>query len=150
MIRPLKDDDDINFEPAIDFATTHLAPRAPTNPKFLEDLETTMALTMFRRNDLTPPLAELLQPSLRQTIAREVNQALLEASGERAMATLGDLIAHRAWAQQRALKERRDLVPDSLDLGLDPVQSKSGAQPENTVSTGNNDGDAMATGWEAS
>ena len=137
-----------DITPVIDFATAHLAPRAPTNPGFLSDFEQTMALVIFKQEDLTPPLAELLQPTLRQTVAREVNEALILASGDKAVTTLGNLIAHRAWAQQRALKEKRDFLPENLDLGLDPPKPGNKAQGKSGSSPGRGDGDAMTTGWD--
>ena len=138
-----------DITPVIDFATAQLAPRAPTNPTFLADLEETMALLIFKQEDLTPPLAELLQPSLRQKIAKDVNEALLVAGGEKAFATLGDLISTRAWTQQKALKEKKEIILDNMDLGLDPPKQHDQMQNENGSSPlHGTDGDAMATGWD--
>lgn len=135
--------------PVIEFATAQLAPRAPTNPTFLAELEETMALLIFKQEDLTPPLAELMQPSLRQKIAKEVNEALLVAGGEKAFATLSDLISTRAWTQQKALIEKKDVVPEHVDLGLEPSKQQKQSQQENGSSPLHGaDGDAMTTTWE--
>ena len=148
LIRKAGSDPTGDITPALDFATAQLAPRAPTNPSFLSDLEQTMALLIFREEDLTPQLAELLQPSLRQNVAKEVNETLLLASGERAVATLGDLIAHRAWSQQKAFKERRDVMPEHLELGLDPPKPNKSALKDQSGTTGPGHSDAMTIGWD--
>src|SRR2546429_5534923 len=41
-----------DITPALTFATTQLAPRAPTKKEFLEDLERTMALLIFPPDNL--------------------------------------------------------------------------------------------------
>ncbi|EFW15518.1 hypothetical protein CPSG_07955 [Coccidioides posadasii str. Silveira] len=94
---------------ALDFATSQLAPRAPTNPQFLEDLEKTF---------LSPSLAALLDPELRKTIANRVNEAILHNQGAKREARLRNLVKLRAWAEQKARQMKKD-VPDKLDIGLD-------------------------------
>ena len=105
-----------------------------------------MSLLIFHPKDRTPAIAKLLDPSLRQQVASDVNTALLKASGRSGKATLHDLISHRAWAHQKALKEKRDSVPEVLDLGLDPSQAMP--TKENGNPTGNGESEAMATGWD--
>ncbi|KAK4691835.1 glucose-induced degradation protein 8, partial [Lecanoromycetidae sp. Uapishka_2] len=122
LIRTATATPDGDITPALTFATTHLAPRAPTNPEFLEDLERTMALLIFPPDNLAPPLAALLQPSLRQEVAKRVNKALLESSQERTKATLFDLVNHRSWAYQKAVETKKE-VPERLELGFDPAQN---------------------------
>lgn len=70
-----------NVQPAIDFATNNLASRAPSNPKFLADLEKTMALLCFPPNSNIPQLQELMDYKLRKQIAQEVNEALMSIQG---------------------------------------------------------------------
>ena len=106
-----------------------------------------MALLIFPADNLTPPLAEILQPSLRQEVAKRVNEALLRSSGGRAKATLYDLVSHRTWAQQKAQQMRKDSVPDRIDLGLDPPQSAAGSTSQNGSVARDGSADAMATGW---
>jgi len=119
------------FTPALEFATAQLAPRAPTSKIFLEDLEKTMALLIFPPEKLTPPLKALLDPSLRQTIATAVNEAILSSQGERREARIRSLVRLRAWAEQRARENDYDL-PDKIKLEL-------GGQGNG------HDGDAMVT-----
>jgi len=74
---------DGDITPALEFATSQLAPRAPTNPQFLEDLERTLALLIFPSENLAPSLASLLHPDLRMDIATRVNEAILQSQGAR-------------------------------------------------------------------
>jgi len=122
LIRKATATPDGDIAPALSFATTHLAPRAPTNPEFLEDLECTMALLIFPPDNLAPPLAALLHPSLRQEVAQRVNKALLNSVQERTKATLFDLVNHRSWAYQKALEAKKE-APERLELGFDPAQN---------------------------
>jgi glucose-induced degradation protein 8 len=107
-----------NITPALNFATTQLAPRAPTNPEFLEDLERTMALLIFPPENLEPQLAALLQPDLRKSVADRVNKAILANQGQRRDAAIRSLVRLRAWAEDSARESKKDL-PARLDLGLD-------------------------------
>lgn len=142
LIRKATATPDGDIAPALRYATTHLAPRAPTNPEFLEDLERTMALLIFPPHNLAPPLAALLQPSLRQEVAQRVNKALLKSCQERTKATLFDLVNHRSWAYQKALEAKKE-VPERLELGFDPAQNgNEGSQNgtshrQNPISHGN-------------
>lgn len=95
--------------PAINFATTELAPRALTNPQFLEDLERTMTLLMFEPKDLLPQYATLLDRKLRVDVARRVNEALFREQGERTKTKLSTLVHLRAWVEQKALESNKDL-----------------------------------------
>ncbi|KAI4242138.1 MAG: hypothetical protein L6R40_004181 [Gallowayella cf. fulva] len=104
--------------PALDFATAELAPRAPANPEFLEDLERTMTLLIIERKDLPPYLAALLEPKLRKDVAQRVNEALLKEQGERTKAKLFGLVHLRAWSEQKAREAKKDL-PDHMGFGLD-------------------------------
>ena len=134
--------------PAVNFAQTHLAPRAPTCPEFLEDLERTMALLIFDPDKLTPPLAALLEPELRQEVGKRVNQALLASRGERTKATLYDLINHRSWANRKAMEAKKEHLPDRIELGFDPVQNGQEGPQHGPSHRSNGQGDSMATGWE--
>ncbi len=149
LIRKATSAPDGDITAAITFATTHLAPRAPTKPEFLEDLERTMALLIFPPDNLAPPLAALLDPALRQEVAQQVNQALLLSQGERTKATLYDLVNHRSWAHQKALESKKDYVPEHLDLGFDTAQNGHESSRNGTSSShqSNGQGDPMATGW---
>ena len=105
-----------DITPALDFATTKLAPRAPTNPEFLEDLERTMALLIFPPDNLAPPLAEILNPSLRKTVANKVNEAILSSQGARREARIRNLVRLRTWAEQKARETKK--IGSNVDLSL--------------------------------
>lgn len=125
-----------NIVPVLNFATSQLAPRAPTNPQFLDDLEKTMALLLFNTENLEPQLAALLQPDLRKDVADRVNKAILASQGQRREAAIRNLVKLRAWAEGAARNSKKDL-PSRLDIGLDSV-----------VHNGENNGhghDAMVT-----
>ncbi|KAJ9298450.1 hypothetical protein DTO271G3_3417 [Paecilomyces variotii] len=139
-----------DITPALDFATAELAPRAPTNPQFLEDLERTLALLIFPSENLAPQLSSLLHPDLRKDIANKVNEAILQSQGARKEARLRNLVKLRAWAEQKAREAKKDL-PEKLDLGLVPEKTAndgSGRSSQNgssndAVMTNNGDLDAM-------
>jgi hypothetical protein len=107
---------DINA--ALEFATSQLAPRAPTNAQFLEDLERTMALLIFPTDDLEPELAQLLHPDLRRNVADNVNKAILKSQHQQRDAAIRKLVRLRAWAETAAREGKKD-VPEKIDLGLD-------------------------------
>lgn len=110
-----------DITPALEFATTNLAPIAPSNPKFLEELERTMALLIFPPDNLAPPLAALLDPSLRKDVAKTVNEALLHSQGRSTKAKICDLVRLRTWSEQKAREAKKDL-PEKIELGLDPTK----------------------------
>lgn len=141
LIRTCTATPDADINPALTFATTHLAPRAPTNPEFLEDLERTMALLIFQPDNLAPPLAALLDPNLRKDVAKRVNEALLRSQTERTKAKLYDLVKLRAWAEQKAREAKKDL-PERIDLGLDPSRNGDDKSQDSGVHS-NGEGEAM-------
>lgn len=106
-----------DISPALKFATEQLGPRAPTNPKFLEDLERTMALLLFPADSLDPQLAALLHPDLRRDVADEVNKAILERQSRRRDAAIRQLVKIRAWAENTA-RDKGKSLPERLDIGL--------------------------------
>jgi len=152
LIRTCTSTPDGDITPALEFATSQLAPRAPTSPQFLEDLERTLALLIFPSENLAPSLASLLNPGLRKDIATRVNEAILQSQGARKEARLRNLVKLRAWAEQKAREAKRD-IPEKLDLGLvlgknenDNGHSQSANQNGNSddaVMANNGDGDAM-------
>lgn len=118
------------IEPALTFATTQLAPRAPTNKDFMEDLERTMALLVFPSDSLEPQLAALLQPGLRQSVADRVNKAILMSQAQRRDAAIRSLVRLRAWAEDTARANKKD-VPARIEVdGLDGVSQEH--SPENS------------------
>ncbi|PYI17173.1 hypothetical protein BO99DRAFT_444840 [Aspergillus violaceofuscus CBS 115571] len=124
LIRLCTSTPDGDISPALEFATSQLAPRAPTNPQFLEDLERTLALLIFPSDNLSPSLAPLLQPELRKDIANRVNEAILQTQGDCKEARLRNLVKLRAWAENKAREAKKD-IPDKLSLGLGDSNSSS-------------------------
>ncbi|KAK0253887.1 hypothetical protein LTS09_011192 [Friedmanniomyces endolithicus] len=122
-----------DFLPAIKFATEQLSPRAPTDPKYQQALERTMALMIFPPEKMTPEFKELLDEELRRKVAVDVNKAILESRGERSEAKIRQLIKARAWAEQEAKAAKVDL-PAYIPLGLDAADELGGV-----------DGDAMVS-----
>ncbi len=105
---------------ALQFATTHLAPLAPTNPTFLADLERTMALLIFPTENLAPQLAELIDPQLRKSVANRVNEAILSSQGARREAQIRRLVRMRAWSERMARESKKIEIPEGgLGFGLD-------------------------------
>ncbi|KAJ5101565.1 LisH dimerization motif subgroup [Penicillium alfredii] len=132
LIRTCTSTPDGDISPALEFATSQLAPRAPTNPQFLEDLERTLALLIFPSDNLSPSLASLLDPGLRKEIATLVNEAILQNQGARKEARLRNLVKIRAFAEHKARDAKKD-IPDKLDLGLtgDGNHGNSNDSPNN-------------------
>ena len=119
LIRKCTATPDGDITPALEFATTHLAPRAPGNSLFLEDLERTMALLCFPKDNLAPPLAELMDHALRRRVAAQVNETIMEAQGLQREPKIRSLVKLRAWSEDRARASRKDRDLPKLDLGLD-------------------------------
>lgn len=140
---------------ALEFATTHLAPRAPTNPAFLADLERTMALLIFPPENLSPQLAELVDPQLRKVVANRVNEAILHSQGARREAQIRKLVRLRAWSEKMAREGangRKIDLPDRLELGLDDLEDSPPVRRHghNGLSQNSGNGDtAMAGNGEA-
>ncbi|KAI4206000.1 MAG: hypothetical protein LQ348_001121 [Seirophora lacunosa] len=137
MIRkcPLHSDDP---EPAINFAEKELAPRAPTNPQFLHELECTMTLLIYEHDKLPSDLATMLEPAFRKDLAQRVNEALLKEQGERTKAKLFDLVRLRAWSEHKAREAKKD-IPEHLSLGLERMPTGRGKEPMHS----NGEGEAM-------
>ncbi|KAJ5214888.1 LisH dimerization motif subgroup [Penicillium chermesinum] len=126
LIRTCTSTPDGDISPALEFATAQLAPRAPTNPQFLEDLERTLALLIFPSDNLSPSLASLLDPSLRKDIAAQVNEAILQSQGARKEACLRNLA--------KAREAKKD-IPEKLDIGLIGTNHDSSDDRPNTNDT---------------
>ncbi|OQO09607.1 hypothetical protein B0A48_05009 [Cryoendolithus antarcticus] len=107
-----------DFRPAIEFATSQLSPRAPTDKSYLTALEQTMALMIFQPDKMPAEMKELLDLRLRETVAEEVNKALLKAQGMEPVARIRELVRARAWAETTARAAKVDL-PDDMSIGLD-------------------------------
>lgn len=151
---------------AIEFAQNNLAPYAPLEAQFKNDLERAMALLIVPKeswnqasssatatstashvqNDFGA-LAELVDPSLRRKVAKDVNEAILQSQDQRREANIRYLVRARAWAEQLAREKKLDL-PENLSLGLDGDESNSASHNGHhgdTEMTGNGSSSASAS-----
>lgn len=115
-----------DITPALNFASSQLAPRAATNADFLRDLELTMSLLIFlpaAPGTLQRELNELLEPSLRRNVASKVNEAILTSMGARGECRMRSLVRLRQWAETKARAAGKDL-PSSLPLGLQDADDR--------------------------
>ncbi|KIV93383.1 hypothetical protein, variant [Exophiala mesophila] len=137
---------------AIEFAQNNLAPYAPLDSQFKNDLERAMALLIVPRESWMHAsssgstttasqvqsdfgaLAELVDPSLRRKVAKDVNEAILQSQDQRREANIRYLVRARAWAEQLAREKKLDL-PETLVLGLD------GDEPPSQASHNGHNGD---------
>lgn len=153
---------------AIEFAQNNLAPYAPLDAQFKNDLERAMALLIVPKeswnharssrpsssaasqvqNDFGA-LAELVDPSLRRKVAKDVNEAILQSQDQRREANIRYLVRARAWAEQLAREKKLDL-PENMNLGLDSdgraTTSSSNGHSGDTEMTGNNGEDNTRSG----
>ncbi|KAF2755304.1 hypothetical protein EJ05DRAFT_488093 [Pseudovirgaria hyperparasitica] len=142
LIRTCTATPNADIMPAIEFASSELAPRAPTKSEFLDDLEQTMALLIFPKGDLSEELNRLLEPGMRQDVATMVNEAILASHGARREARIRNLVKLRAWAETTAREEKKE-IPSRIPLGLDTEDAENGDEDESMNGAG--DGDAMVT-----
>ncbi|KAF3902992.1 hypothetical protein ABW20_dc0106594 [Dactylellina cionopaga] len=120
---------DGDIQPALAFAQTYLAPRAPEYPEFLKDLEHTMALLCFPPDQLSPPLARLMDPDMRKQVAAMVNEAILQHQEVLPEAKVRSLVRLRAWVEAKAAQsesERLRSIPH-MELGLVAPRAENGA-----------------------
>ncbi|KAF1965345.1 hypothetical protein BU23DRAFT_561169 [Bimuria novae-zelandiae CBS 107.79] len=130
LIRSCTSAPGLDITPAINFASSQLAPRAATNEVFLKDLELTMTLLIFLPStDLQPQLAELLKPQLRQEVAAKVNEAILISLGARGEARICALYRARLWSEKQAREAGKD-IPAVMPLGLEPSPVQSNGNGE--------------------
>ncbi|KAL8408020.1 hypothetical protein RB594_006717 [Gaeumannomyces avenae] len=94
-----------------------LGPRAPASKEFTEDLELTMSLLFFSRDNVPPGVRRLLHPDLRREVADSVNKAILAQQSQRCMTAISELLKLRAWTENTA-RLRKIELPSRLDLGL--------------------------------
>jgi len=149
---------------ALQFATTHLAPLAPTNPNFLADLERTMALLIFPTDNLAPQLADLIDPQLRKAVAKRVNEAILSSQGARREAQIMKLMHMRVWAEKMAKESKKIDIPEAglgvgleeqplggrgrterNDNGLSASRTNTEADGDTTMREGNGEADVMVS-----
>ncbi|CAK3923483.1 related to motif-containing [Lecanosticta acicola] len=113
-----------DFRPALEFATNQLSPRAPTDYKYQQALERTMALMIYPADKMPTEFKELLDLKLREKVANNVNKAILESRGQRSEAKIRQLVRARAWAEMQARDAKVDL-PSQIPIGLDAPDDAS-------------------------
>jgi glucose-induced degradation protein 8 len=126
LIRTCTSSTSSDITPALNFASSQLAPRAATNSDFLSDLELTMSLLIFlpATGTLQKELTDLLEPSLRRNVASKVNEAILTSMGARGEARMRSLVRLRHWAETKARAAGKD-IPPVLPLGLQDAAERS-------------------------
>jgi hypothetical protein len=97
-----------------------------------------MMLLMIPQDSLDPPLAALLDPSLRQDAAERVNNAILARRSRRTIAGIRNLVKMRCWAENKS-RELGLSVPEKLDIGL------HGEESEDSDQSGENGHEPMIT-----
>lgn len=116
------DESEGGIVPPVEFAMENLSPRAAGDEQLRQDLEQTMCLAIFRPDQLIPSLKALLDHKMRRDMAKRVNEAILETTGEGTKAKLFDLVKLRAWSEDKAREAKKDL-PDNLDIGLESAHA---------------------------
>jgi len=126
LIRTCTSSPNSDITPALNFASSQLAPRAATSAEFLKDLEVTMSLLIFlpSAGTLQKELNDLLEPALRRDVASKVNEAILTSRGLRGEARMRSLVRLRHWAESKARATGRD-IPPTLPLGLRDMDEKT-------------------------
>lgn len=117
------------FTTAVTFAQQNLAPYTPQSEKFKNDLERAMALLIIPREAWQPaakgsvdglqafgPLSDLVDPTLKIEVARDVNAAILKSQGRRDHSKIHRILQTRAWAEELAEEKRIDLPDLTLNI----------------------------------
>lgn len=112
-----------DIKSALQFAEEELAPRGEENPKFLAELERTMALLAFE--DVSKcPVADLLAPAQRQKTASELNAAILTNQCQEKDPKLPALLKLLLWTQDQ-LKEYADFPEMDIQKAVLATPSSS-------------------------
>lgn len=91
---------------ALEFATQNLAPRAPANKEFLNDLETAMVFLALPPDH--PEVLALDMPKLRQEVAKRVTHTMLESDSMAYESDLRKLIRTRAYLGEKVVEMHRE------------------------------------------
>ena len=141
------------FGAAVTFAQQNLAPYTPQSEKYKSDLERAMALLIVPKEawqsrpyqntsqgdqlSAFGPLSDLVHPSLKIDIVRDVNAAILRSQGRADYSSIHQMLQIRAWAQDQARDKRLELGK-SMNINLWDV-------PEEAQSANGNGGDTQMT-----
>eukprot|EP00195_Chlamydomonas_chlamydogama_P003208 CAMPEP_0202920396 /NCGR_PEP_ID=MMETSP1392-20130828/76832_1 /ASSEMBLY_ACC=CAM_ASM_000868 /TAXON_ID=225041 /ORGANISM="Chlamydomonas chlamydogama, Strain SAG 11-48b" /LENGTH=198 /DNA_ID=CAMNT_0049613891 /DNA_START=160 /DNA_END=756 /DNA_ORIENTATION=+ len=110
-------------EEALDFAQEYLAPQGEENPKFLEELERTVALLAFQ-DTRSSPVADLMDIAQRQKTASELNAAILSSQCSDREPRLPMLLKLMLWAQ--AQLDDKAVYPRLSDLVVGGLSDPKG------------------------
>ncbi|KAK5078148.1 hypothetical protein LTS08_003010 [Lithohypha guttulata] len=127
------------FGTAVTFAQQNLAPYTPQSEKYKSDLERAMALLIIPKEawqsksqthneqiSAFGPLGDLIDPSLKIEVARDVNAAILRSQGRSDHSTIHRILQTRVWAEDLARDKGIDLPADmGIDLWDAPADSQS-------------------------
>ena len=131
--------DKIDIIPIINFASQQLAPIAPADPSFMQDLEETMALLIIPKSELPPNIAALLSPQIKEQVASRVNEAILELLGHAKFSRVKHLTDLRLAAEMDA----RNMVERAME-GRDDAESEG--EGPTRASGGGSGGNGGASG----
>lgn len=122
---------------ALDFAKENLAPYAPQNESFKKELERTMALLIVpaetwktstgaaqSRSTAFGSLRDLIDPSLRVQVARDVNAAILKHLRRKTYSKIHKLLRTRQWSEN-CFREKNMPLPTNLKINLKETTSQS-------------------------
>ena len=109
-----------DIDAAVDFAQNQMAEQGKENPKFLEELERTMALLAFD-NAEDSPFGELLDLSQRQKVASELNAALLAEDNQPTSPRLVKIMKLLEWSQSE-LDRNKVKYPKMNDLATANIE----------------------------
>lgn len=141
------------FGAAVTFAQQNLAPYTPQSDKYKSDLERAMALLIVPKEawqsksyssashsdhlSAFGPLSDLVHPSLKIDIVRDVNAAILRSLGRADYSSIHKMLQIRAWSQEQAREKRLDFGK-SMNINLWDL-------PEEPQSANGNGGDTQMT-----
>lgn len=105
-----EDMDDIELiQPALEFASSHLATRVVSDPRFLKHFQETMALLCFPPDKLAPELAHLMDLDLRYKVAYDVNTLILARQGIAGESNIRSILRLWGWAEHELEKLNVDV-----------------------------------------
>jgi hypothetical protein len=103
-----------NVEQALIFAQNELSARGEENSKFLDEIESSLALLAYE-DPSTSPFHGLLQHSQRLKVVSELNSAILNNQGEEESSRLSVLMKLVLWAQNQ-LDKKNITYPKLTDI----------------------------------
>lgn len=142
---------------ALNFAQQNLAPYTPRDPKFKNDLERAMGLLVVPQEVWSSPdslqseqfnmfghLYDLIDPSHRMEVAKNVNAAILRLQGRGGGSKIHTILRTRVWAEGLAREKGVDLPRDlTVSLRDTPAESQNVNGDTQMTEDADESGDAM-------